>query len=450
MRRLTCLIVVACLLTLTRGPAIAGVFEPETFTLENGMRVVVVTNRRAPVVTHMVWYKVGAADEPLGQSGIAHFLEHLMFKGTETTPPGVFSDTVARLGGRENAFTSYDYTGYFQTVAKEHLPTVMELEADRMTNLVLTEEQVDTERGVILEERRQRVENEPRAILGEQVDAALYLNSPYGRPIIGWQHEIDALTREQILDFYRSFYSPDNAILVVAGDVDAEDVRPLAEKYYGTIAPSGAEPREHVLEPPHQAPREVSLAHERVRQPMWYRAYLAPSYGTTEGKTPDALTVAASVLGGGPTSILHRRLVVDQKLAVAAGAGYSPQMRGPAHLTVYALPRPGVALEDLESATAEILADVLADGLPADDVERVKARIIADAVYARDSLSGGAFALGSALAAGRTVEDVETWPDRIEAVAVEEAEAALASVLEAERSVTGWLRSAADTQAAVQ
>jgi zinc protease len=450
MRLLSALFLVAIAFVLPSPSAAAGVFKPDTFTLDNGMQVVVVTNRRAPVVTHMVWYKVGAADEPLGQSGIAHFLEHLMFKGTETAPPGTFSQTVARLGGRENAFTGHDYTGYFQTIAREHLETVMALEADRMTNLVLAEEQIETERDVVLEERRQRIDNEPRAILGEMVDAALFLNHPYGRPIIGWRHEIESLQRSEILDFYRRHYAPDNAILVVAGDIDAEAVRSLAETYYGPIAAADVAPRLQVREPPHAAPRHVALADARVRQPIWQRAYLAPSYGAGDQATADALQVAASVLGAGPTSLLYRRLVVDRELAVSAGAGFSPQVRGPATLTVYAVPRPGVSLDDLQAAVDAVLADAIANGLPAADVDRVKARIVADADYARDSLSAAAHSLGAALAAGRTVDDVETWPERIAAVTLDQANAALAAALNVDQSVTARLLPTDPEQAAAR
>ncbi len=216
----------------------AGVFDPETFTLDNGLKVVVVTNRRAPIVTHMIWYRVGAADEAPGESGLAHFLEHLMFKGTKNTEPGEFTRIVAENGGVQNAFTSYDYTAYFQTVARDRLEIMMRYEADRMTNLQLTDEIVDPERQVVLEERRSRVGNNPSSQLWEQANATLFLNHPYRVPVIGWEHEIKQLSTEGALAFYRKWYAPNNAVLVVAGDVTAEDVRPLAEKYYGPIAPA--------------------------------------------------------------------------------------------------------------------------------------------------------------------------------------------------------------------
>ncbi len=429
----------AALLILSGRPGQAGVFNPDTFTLDNGLQVVVIEHHRIPAVHHMVWYKVGAMDEPPGQSGIAHVLEHLMFKGTETAPPGEFSSVVAKLGGRENAFTSSDITAYFQTVAREHLETVMRYEADRMTNLTLAEDQVATEILVVLEERRQRVENDPGAVLSEHVDATLYMNHPYRRPIIGWAHEIAGLTREDVLEFYRRWYAPDNAILIVAGAITADELRPLAEKYYGSIPPSGNVDRLQLHEPPHRAPRRVSLADPKVRQPVFQRAYLAPSYGTGEAAAADALDLAAALLGGGPTSELYRRLVVDEALAVAAGTSYSPGVRGPAEFTIYAAPRPGVSLKDLEDRVDALLADVVRNGFEEADVERVKGRVIANAVFARDSLSSGAYALGQALAIGRTIEDVEAWPERIEAVAPEAIAAALRGVLDRRGSVTATL-----------
>src|SRR5450756_2132336 len=215
---------------------------PASFTLDNGLQVVVIPDHRTPVVTEMIWYKVGSADETPGKSGLAHFLEHLMFKGTARHPAGEFSQTVLRIGGNENAFTSVDYTGYFQRVPREQLARMMEFEADRMTGLILKDENVLPERDVVLEEYNMRVANNPEARLTEQIMAALYLNHPYGRPVIGWYHEIEKLGREDALAFYRRFYAPNNAILVIAGDTDAAEVRPLAEQTFGKVAAQPAIP----------------------------------------------------------------------------------------------------------------------------------------------------------------------------------------------------------------
>lgn len=426
------------------GKAGHGVFNPESFTLENGLQVVVVPIHRMPVVTHMIWYKAGSADEPPGKTGVAHLLEHLMFKATKTMPSGEFSKTVARVGGSENAFTSLDYTGYFQTVAVEHLEKMMEMEADRMKNLVLDPKEVETERLVVLEERSQRTDNDPGAILREHVNAALFLNYPYRRPIIGWEHEIRALDVDDLRAFYRHWYTPANAILVVAGDVTAAQLKPMAEKTYGKIPSSSAVERVRPSEPEHRASSRVVLQDPRVRQPSLSRAFLAPSgvtsiVGGAGIEHSDALEVFAGVIGGGATSQIYRSLVVEQKLAVSAGAGYGSDSLGPSRFSFYVSPAPGVSMEAIEAALILEIEKILKDGVAREEVERVKKSMIAEAIYARDSLSTGARVLGAALASGRTIKDVESWPHRIESVTVEQVNVAARAVLDGKPTVTAIL-----------
>src|SRR3984893_4035827 len=261
----------------------ASGLEVAPFTLGNGLEVVVIPDHRAPVVTHMVWYRVGSADETAGKSGLAHFLEHLMFKGTKKNPLGRYSQTVATLGGQENAFTTDDYTTYYQRIPRERLKTLMEFESDRMTGLVLTDAAVKPELQVVLEEQNMRVANNPGARLGEQMEAALYLNHPYGRPVIGWRHEIEKLDREGALAFYRRFYTPNNAILVVAGDVTADEVRTLAEATYGKVERVvEVAPRDLPEDPLKAAAPTATLADPRVTQPSLRRIYLAPSATSAE------------------------------------------------------------------------------------------------------------------------------------------------------------------------
>src|SRR5215813_13382078 len=345
------------------------------FRLANGLELVVVPDHRTPVVTHMIWYKVGSADETAGKSGLAHFLEHLMFKGTAKHPAGQFSKTVSTVGGQENAFTSTDYTGYFQRTSREHLPTLMELEADRMTGLTLSDDLVRPELQVVLEEQNMRVANNPGARLGEQVVAALYLNHPYSRPVIGWRHEIEKLTREDALDFYRRFYTPNNAIVVVAGDVTAEGVKALAEKTYGKVEPRAAiGPRVRPQEPVQDAVRQVTLADPRVAQPSLQRSYLAPSYATAKAAEAEAIDVLAQILGNGSTSRLYRVLVVEKDLATSAGAWYQGSALDLSRLGVYAAPKPGVTLPRLEDAVDAVVAEVAEHGITADELERAKTR----------------------------------------------------------------------------
>jgi len=410
------------------------------FTLANGLEVVVVPDRRAPVVTHMIWYKVGAADEPPGKSGIAHFLEHLMFKGTAKNPAGRFTQVVARIGGRENAFTGQDYTSYYQRVSREHLNTLMEFESDRMTGLALTDAAVVPELKVVLEEYNQRVANNPRARLVEQIDAALYLNHPYGKPVIGWRHEIEKLTREDALAFYRRFYAPNNAVLVVAGDVGADEVKAMAEVTYGKLAPvADIGPRHRPQEPPQVADRHVTFADPRVEQPSLQRSYLVPSAMTAKPGESEALDVLAFILGHGGTSRLHQTLVVDRKLAVATSGWYNSAALDATRLILYASPKPGVTLHRLERAIDALIHDIVANGITAQEVERAKNRLIADAIYAQDNQATMARWYGAALATGSTVEAVLGWPDRIRAVTTDAVQAAAKTWLDKRRSATGYL-----------
>lgn len=410
------------------------------FALPNGLEVVVIPDRRAPVVTHMVWYKVGAADETPGKSGLAHFLEHLLFKGTAKNPAGRFSKEVAAFGGQENAFTSQDYTGYFQRVAREHLKAMMEFESDRMTNLVLTDEQVQPELKVVLEEYNQRVANNPRARLSEQIDAALYLNHPYGRPVIGWRQEIEKLNREEALAFYKRFYTPNNAVLVIAGDVSTEEVRALAEETYGKV-PKVAEiaPRLRPQEPLPAAARRLTLADPRVAQPSMHRAYLVPSSSSAKPGESEALEVLAFILGHGNTSRLYRALVEERGLAVGAGGWYSGSALDATQFGVYGSPKPGVELPQLEAGIDAVIDDLVANGVTADEVERATSRLIAESVYAKDNQATMARWYGAALTSGGTVERVQSWPDRIRQVKPETVNAVAKTYLDKRRSVTGYL-----------
>ncbi|MGP1254194.1 MAG: M16 family metallopeptidase [Kiloniellales bacterium] len=432
------------LLSGLHAPAVAQVFEPETFTLDNGLKVVVVENNRAPIVTHMLWYKVGSADEPRGQSGIAHFLEHLMFKGTETLEPGEFSDIVAQNGGRENAFTSLDYTAYFQTVARDRLELMMRHEADRMHNLVLSDEVVMPERDVVLEERRSRTDNEPSSQLWEMVRATLYLNHPYGTPVIGWQQEIESLGTEDALAFYERWYAPNNAVLVVSGDVTVEEVRPLAERYYGAVPRKEVPERIRVQEPQQWAGRRVELSSPRVGQPSISIAYLAPSFRTARlddmPERPYALQVLGEILGGN-TGRLYRSLVIEQGLAAGAGNSFDGSSFDGTHYTFWASPRPGVEVEAVEAALRAEIDAVLQDGVTAEEVEQAKTRLTAQAIYARDSVGAAPRIIGAALATGSTIEDLEDWPNRIDAVTPEQVMQALRALIDPARSVTGILRS---------
>ncbi len=434
------LVALVALLAGLATPGSARVFDPSSFTLDNGLQVVVISNKRAPIVTHMIWYKVGAADEAPGESGLAHFLEHVMFKGTKSLAPGEFSQIIADNGGQENAFTSWDFTAYYQTVAADRLEIVMRHEADRMSNLVLTDEIVLPEREVVREERRSRIDNNPAAQLGEIIRASLYLNHPYRIPIIGWDHEISALNTENALAFYRRWYVPNNAVLVVAGDVEPEAVRALAEKYYGPIPERAVPQRQRPTEPPQNAARRVILESPRVREPSLSISYIAPSHRTAGNGEGYALQVLTEILGGGATSRLYSRLVVEQGLAASAGSGYSGNSFDTSSFDFYASPRQGVTLEAVEAAVRAEIEALLRDGVSDDEVAAAKKRLRADAIFARDALGTAPNVIGRALASGRTLEDVETWPELVSAVTVDAVNAAARAVLRDTNSVTGLLK----------
>lgn len=412
-----------------------------TFTLENGMEVVVIEDHRAPVVVHMVWYRIGSADEPAGHSGIAHFLEHLMFKGTDEVASGDFSAIVEAQGGNDNAFTNNDYTAYFQRVAADRLDLMMKMEADRMRDLRLTEEDVATERDVILEERAQRTDSDPGSLLTEQMSAAQFMNHRYGVPIIGWRHEIAALSRQDALDFYQANYAPNNAILVVAGDVNPEEVLAMAKAHYGPVAPSDhITPRNRPSEPPQLAERRIVMADERVSEPYAIRTYLAPERNTGDQKEAAALTILAELLGGsGTTSVFARALQFDTQTAVWSSAFYNGTSVDPDTFGVAIMPAPGVSLADAEAAMDGVIAKFLEDGVNPDDFARIKAQVRASEIYSRDDAQALARQYGEALAVGLTVKDVQDWPTILQSVTPEEVMAAAHKVLDRKQAVTGWL-----------
>jgi zinc protease len=410
------------------------------FTLANGMRGVVIPDNRAPVVTHMVWYRVGAADETPGVSGIAHFLEHLMFKATDKIPAGEFSKIVSRIGGQDNAFTGHDMTAYFQRVAKDRLAQVMGMEADRMINLKLAEQEVLTERNVILEERRSRVENNPSSILSEQMDATLYQSHPYKIPVIGWEHEIAKLSREDALTFYKRHYAPNNAILVVAGDVSLEEVKDLAEKAYGGIASNPAiSKRVRPTDPEHRAARSVVLKDARAGKPTLNRQYIAPSYVTADAGEAEALDLLMKIVGSGATSRLYQKLVATDKIASSAGGYYYGGAMDSGKIGVYAVPNDNASLDKVEAGIDAVLAEIKDKGVTEAELTRAKTGYMAEYIYESDNQSTLARRYGGALVIGRTIADVDAWPERISKVTLADVKKAAAKHLDIRRSVTGRL-----------
>lgn len=425
--------------TLQTVPAQAQPRASE-FMLSNGMQVVVIPDHRAPVVTHMIWYKVGAADEPKGVSGIAHFLEHLMFKSTDKIAIGEFSKIISRLGGQDNAFTGQDATSYHQRIAKDRLGTLMEMEADRMVNLRLTESEVLMERNVILEERRSRIENNPNAMFDEQMAATLYRAHPYGIPVIGWGHEMKKLSREDAMRFYKHFYAPNNAILVVAGDVTPEEVKKLAEETYDKI-PANPEVnhRERPKEPPFIAARRLEYKDPRAGNASLHRYYVAPSYLTAEPGEAEALDLLFKIVADGATSRIYKKLVVDEKIAATSGGDYSGWGLDSGAISIYVVAADGVGLDTIEAKVDEVLDDVRAKGVTEAELARAKKTFLADHIYDSDNQARLARRYGWALVVGRKVGDIEDWPNAISKVTLQDVQNVAAKYLDMRRSVTGWL-----------
>ncbi len=414
--------------------------DVSSFKLDNGMDIVVIEDHRAPVVVHMVWYRVGSADEPAGKSGIAHFLEHLLFKGTDDMEAGEFSSTVARNGGRDNAFTSYDFTAYYQRIAADRLGLMMQMEADRMRDLAMTEADVETERQVVLEERSQRTDSDPGALFREQASAALYLNHPYGVPVIGWRHEVAALTRDDAYGFYQRFYAPNNAILVVAGDVNPDEVLALAQEHYGPLAPTvGLEPRMRPQEPPQLAERRLVFEDARIGTPYVMRTYLAPERDPGDQVAAARLEMLANVLGGNAaTSIMGQKLQFDEQIAIYSSAFYDGLSVDDGSFGLVVAPSPGVSLDEAEAAMDRVLAEFLQEGIDEAQFDRIKMQLKAERIYADDNVQALARRYGAALATGLTLDDINAWPDLLQAVTREEVMQAARDIFDRRKAVTGF------------
>ncbi|MCH2036969.1 MAG: insulinase family protein [Rickettsiales bacterium] len=433
---------IALYVLLGMSPSSSHATSPDNlFTLDNGLTVYVVQNHKVPAVSHSIWYRVGGIDEPIGKSGIAQFFEHLMFKGTETVASGEFSKVVTRNGGNDNAFTTYDLTAYYQNIASDKLGLVMKMEADRMTNLTLEPREVTTERDVVLEERRTRIDRHPRNILLEQMRASLFLRHPYRRPLIGWQSDIKDLDTQDALAFYKQHYAPNNAVLIVSGDVTVEEVKELAQKYYGVIPARELKPREFPAEPSHSVPRTLIYEDAKIRKPELISFYLAPSLNYGEQKHVYALELLARILGGSQTSRLYQELVVDKQLAASAETGYNGLAIGPAIFSLYLLPNDGVSLEQLQAEFNRIVQEMIEQGITEDETRRSKNVLKSEAIYAKEGLQRIGHIYGSVLARGISVDYIDQWEDNIESVTEEDLIRAAKHVIQEQHSVTGILRS---------
>ena len=413
-------------------------FRQQHHILENGLEIIVLENNRVPAIAHSIWYKVGSADEPNGKSGIAHFLEHLLFKGTDKLKPGEFSKTIARNGGKDNAFTSKNYTGYLQLIHKSKLELVMSLEANRMKNIKLVEKEFENEKPVVLEERYSRVDNNPSALLSEQINAALYMNHPYKRPVIGWEHEIKNLSLNDVMKFYDKFYAPNNAIIVICGDVKLDEVVRVAKKYFGSIKPSKIDERSWTNEPTQHAPRGVVLMSKNTAIPVFKRHYLVPTY-TKSKKESIALQVFTEIFGNSSTGMLFDEFVKNKKIATSAAAYYYPDGFGDTSFTISIVPKKGITLNKIESELNIYLKEIKEKVVNKDELKSTKKRLVNETIFAQDSLYMGMRIFGSSLSTGYSLKNIIDWSSDIQKVSLDDIQNILSKIFDPNKSVTGLL-----------
>jgi zinc protease len=423
MRLLSNLLWLSLLLSLSIH---AEVFEK---TLSNGLRVIVKEDHRAPVLVQQVWYRAGSMDEHTGTTGVAHVLEHMMFKGTKAVSVGEFSKRIAAAGGRENAFTSYDYTAYFQQLHKSKLALAMQLESDRMQNLQLTPTEFNKEIKVVMEERRMRTDDEPHALMEEKLMAAAYQEHPYQHPVIGWMNDLEAMTAGDAQDWYKTWYAPNNAVLVIAGDVQAAEVFALAQRYYGKIPAHQLPVRRNFTEPAQAGIKRI-VVKAPAQLPHLIMSYHAPTLHDVEkDSVPYALEVLAGILDGNETSRLNKTLVREQQVASEVGAGYDGTARGPGMFTMEGTPSEGKTVADLEAALRDQLAKLIRDGVSADELQRIKAQVTANEVYKRDSVFYQAMQIGQLESIGLSHKAIPLMRKKIQEVTAQQVQQVARDIL---------------------
>ena len=403
------------LLLITTDAIAKKIFDAKFFELKNGLKVIVIENKRAPIVAQMIWYNFGSGVEENGKSGLAHFMEHLMFKGTKKFPDSYYSNFISRIGGSENAFTSYDYTAYYQVFPKYELEKIMQMESDRMINLTLSKENVEIEKKVILEERFQRVESDPSAKLDESMRTVLFPNHYYGRPIIGWKHEIENLSFDDVIEFYKKYYVPNNATLVLSGDVDFERVKKLTKKYFGKRRKGNALIYENVVDPNIETSVTVEMKHSTVKQNIWKKFYRVNSYKNSI-KDSLALEIGLRILASGSSSILYENLVNKKKKFSAIGGYYQGLTRGEGSVYFYAIPNEDLVLDNIEIIINKEIDQILNEGISKKRFEIEKKKFVYDTIYERDGILNPAQAVGEAITIGIKLDDLENLNKELENV----------------------------------
>jgi len=412
--------------------------SPYSFVLKNGMKVIVIENKRAPVIAQMVWYNFGSGVEETGKSGLAHFMEHLMFKGTRKFPDNYYSNYISKIGGSENAFTSYDYTAYYQVFPKSELKQMMKMEADRMTNLTLTKENVEIEKRVILEERFQRVESDPSSKLDESMRSILFPNHYYGRPIIGWRHEIEGLSYEDVLSFYKENYKPNNAILVLSGDVDLEKAKKLSKKYYGKIRKGKSKPKLKVIDPDLNTNIFVKMKHSTVKQPIWKKFYRTISY-KSDVNSSIALDMGFKMVASGTSSLLYQNLVEEKKIFSVVGGYFQGLTKGEGNVYLYAISKEKKTSHEIDNIIMNEFMEIIKEKLTPKRFEIEKKKYFFDTIYKKDGVLNPAQIYGEALTVGLSLDDIKKWQERVNNVSLNDVKRALEKLYENKNYVIGEL-----------
>ena len=409
-----------------------------SFKLKNGMEVVVIENKRAPVIAQMIWYNFGSGIEKTGKSGLAHFMEHLMFKGTRKFPDNYYSNFISKIGGSENAFTSYDYTAYYQVFPKSELKKMMKMEADRMTNLTLTQENVEIEKRVILEERFQRIESDPSSKLDESMRSILFPNHYYGRPIIGWRHEIEGLSYEDVLSFYKENYKPNNAILVLSGDVDLEKAKKLSKKYFGKIRKGKQESKLEVTDPDLNTNIFVKMQHPTVKQPIWKKFYRTISY-KSDIDNSIALDMGFKIVASGTSSLLYQNLVEDKKIFSVVGGYFQGLTKGEGNVYLYAISKEKKDSNEIDKIIMNEFKKIINEKLTSERFEIEKKKYFFDTIYKKDGVLNPAQIYGEALTVGLAFDDINKWQERLNNISLDDVKKALEKLYENKNYVIGEL-----------
>ena len=414
-------------------------FDAKQFSLKNGLKVVVVENKRAPIIAQMIWYNFGSNVEEKGKSGLAHFMEHLMFKGTKKYPESYYSDFISQIGGSENAFTSYDYTAYYQIYPSNNFEKIIELESDRMKNLTLTKKNVEIEKKVILEERYQRIESDPSSQLDESMRSILYPNHPYGRPIIGWRHEINDLNFEDVRNFYKKFYEPQNATLVLSGDVSLREAKNVVKKYFSNIKNINLPNTKKIYDPELVTSIFVEHSHPTVKQNIWKKIYRVDSYNESI-ENGIALDLGLKILAGGTSSLLYDKLVNEKKIFSMIGGFYQGLTRDKGYVYFYAIPNDKISIKKIEKLINDQLTFSIENDLSQARLDIEKKKYFFDSIYTLDGILKPSEIIGEALTVGLSLDDIENWNQNLESITLDKVKEQMRIFLENKNYVVGSLK----------